>query len=187
MPGDEASVCLHLDDASAIERMAATEELSVSMIVDGARYAFASHPLSAVDAGPGTLVLAAPRELFVLERRRAVRRRLRQGLGVRLEPRRTDAEPTEDALTAVILNLSPDGLACRLSTTRTTQLSVADRLLVSFSLAPDNQTFAFIGHIVSITEGGTPGQVVLGIEFLRGDTPYAQEALRAALAADNDA
>ena len=85
------------------------------------------------------------------------------------------------------MNVSPHGLACRLPESQTTRLSVDDRLFVVFSLGAGNQTFEFTGRIVSITRGGTPGQMVLGIEFIDGGTSHAQEALGAALADDIDA
>jgi len=165
-------------------------ELSAVATICGAEYEFSTTCLPDQAAEPGTIRLAMPNAMFLLERRRTARRTLRRGLNALLTPHvtasATSAE-SEGPVTAVILNISQHGLACRLPAGQTRVLSVDDLLLARFSLGTSTQTFEFTGRIVSITEGGTPEQMVLGIEFIDGGTSHAQEALGAALADGLDA
>lgn len=186
--GDTLLVRVHGDQPSST--MGSGVDLSAVAIVHGVEYEFPTTGILDAACEPGIIRLAAPTELFLLDRRRTTRRLLRQRLGALLTPydsTRTAPADTEESLSAGILNVSPHGLACLLGESQTARLSVDDQLSVAFSLGAGNQTFEFTGRIVSITEGGTPGQMVLGIEFIDGGTSHAQEALSAALADDIDA
>ncbi len=181
--GDTLLIRVHGDQPSFVEHSGV--DLSAVTTVHGLEYEFPTTWISGEACEPDIIRLASPVELFVLERRLIKRRLLRRRLSALLTPHDsafTAPTDTEASFSAVILNVSPHGLACRVPTSRTTRLSVDGQLFVVFSLGAGNQTFEFTGRIVSITEGGTPEQMVLGIEFIDGGTSHAQEALSAALA-----
>jgi len=185
---DTLLVRIHGDEPSSAEH--SSVDLSVVATVRGVEYEFQTTPVPDDARKFGTIRLTMPKELFLLERRRTTRRLLRRRLSAWLTSHDfAGAAPsgTEESVSAVILNVGPHGLACRLPESQTARLSVDDRLFVAFSLGAGNQTFDFTGRIVSITEGGTPEQMVLGIEFIDGGTSRAQEALSAALADGIDA
>jgi len=186
--GETLLVRIHDGEPGAAEHPEV--ELSAIATVHGVEYEFPTTRVPNNLREPGTMSLAVPKHLFVHERRRSPRRTLQRSLSVQLTPRKSaDPAPVdaEESMSAVILNMSPHGLACRLPASQATRLSVDGRLFVSFALGAGNQSFDFTGRIVSITEGGTPERVVLGIEFIDGGTSRAQNALSEALAGGIDA
>ncbi len=152
---------------------------SAVMWIDGVQYAFDTTGASLQSEGEPVLRLQEPAQIDIVERRRASRRPLRAPSRVRLQL----ADPKRDKpFIAVMMNVSPHGLACRLDAFLAKQLSVGAGLTSFFSLEPNDQTFAFPGRIVNITQGGTPGQAIVGIEFTGDKISKAQEeALSAAL------
>jgi len=177
---DPSSLIVMLSHTLSRTFSQAMSEFSVVLWVDGVQYAFDTHGTIERTAGAATLRLTRPTEIDIVERRRARRQRLRETSRVQLL--RTDPESAEP-VSAVMMNVSPHGLACRMDLAVAKQLSVGTALTSTFALNADDKTFSLPGRIVNITQGGTPGQAIIGIEFTGDEISHAQqEALSAALA-----
>ncbi len=77
-----------------------------------------------------------------------------------------------------MLNLSPDGIACRVPQQDAGPLEIGQTVHVAFRLGGSTSVFDLTAGINNITRGGTPGQLVVGLEFMVGQR---LEAGRAAL------
>ncbi len=197
MPGclvacDESAMVARLSGDTTSCPFTATSLFSVVLWVDGVQYTFettnAGGHRSCDDeqVEAHVLRLTIPSRIDIMERRRASRRLLQEPSWVHLRP--TDDSAGDHSYPAVMMNVSPHGLACRLDTSQAEGLSVGVNLMTTFSIEPSDPPFVFPARIVSITSGGTPGQAVVGIELIDDGSSHAQEeALVAALARDSDA
>ncbi|MBU0717916.1 MAG: hypothetical protein KJ749_06675, partial [Planctomycetes bacterium] len=87
--------------------------LRAEIVLDGARYRFnVKCPNTVTDVEPGSLRTACPDRIAVVNRRRCRRRRLRPAAVVTI--RAADA-PEVIRCRAAMMNVSVDGLACRIS------------------------------------------------------------------------
>ena len=110
--------------------------------------------------------MVKPTTITSVERRRSPRRRLRQPTGVLL--RETSVEDGWHCQ-ATLLNLSTGGLACRVPDSDrdgTGRLSVGQAVRVELRPSVSSPTLDLNGRIVTITQGGTPNHLVLGLEFI---------------------
>lgn len=173
-----SSLWMALSDEWA-DATASPSRYTVVWWIDGVQYGFESTGMIDPTFSETVIRLEAPARIEIVERRRVGRRPLRDASRVRLEL--TDRRGDHD-FSASLMNVSPHGLACRLATPEADTLSVGARLVSVFSLEPNDQTFALPGRIVNITQGGTPGQAIIGIEFTGDEvSPAQEEALSAAL------
>ncbi len=141
--------------------------LRVQVEIEGFTYSFETRPLHA-DLGPGPSVihLERPRTITQAERRRSSRRHLHQPTEVTLSHITGN---TESSFEAVMLNVSPDGLACRLTRSQVECLDVGTILQARFRLESSATDFDLCARVCNVTEGGTPGHAVVGIEFTSDD------------------
>ncbi len=105
----------------------------------------------------------------IIERRRVRRRRLHESTTVRfhaIDPALVDFSQ------ARMLNLSEQGLACRMPQAQADRLRIGQTLGVVFRLNEMTEPFDIPARIVTITQGGTTDQRVVGMEFL--DLPELQ-------------
>lgn len=117
------------------------------------------------------------------ERRRSPRRLLRGS--VKIEIRTSGASDTGLA-TATMLNLSESGVACRVPWDEVDRLQTGESIRVLFRLQEADQPFDLPARIINITQAGTPGTCVIGMEFLFGNDSDRQQArLRVALNREN--
>ena len=72
-------------------------------------------------------------------------------------------EPLAEA--ASLMNLSTDGLACRLSTS-VAAFSISDVVRVSFELDHTGARFEFSACVINVTQGATADKTILGLEFV---------------------
>lgn len=114
------------------------------------------------------------------ERRRAPRRQFFDAVEVSLYAGEWDCP-----LRAMLLNLGPGGLACRISRRAGWEWPSVGRIVrVVFTLDSDAEPFALRGRVISDTTAGSTGHWVLGMEFLREEMAAPNGArLRAALRA----
>ncbi len=156
--------------------------LQATMVVGSHRYTFETLCTSDVPLEPaGSIRLYRPTTVLLTDRRRSTRRHLREPCTMTLElagPNGVDRCP------AVMLNLSLDGVACRVSEADAAKLRVMQTLRPGFVLASDPDAFELDACVVSLTPSGTGNQVIAGLEFVdRDDTRATRQRLRAALEA----
>jgi hypothetical protein len=139
--------------------------LRVRLEINGFGYAFETRPLYAAEGpGPGVIHLERPRTVILRERRRSPRRRLHRPTDVILAPA---GGTTDWHCQAAMLNVSPEGLACRVPNDQIESMVVGGTLRVSFRLERSDAEFNLAARVSNVTEGGTPGYVVVGLEFTR--------------------
>jgi len=112
------------------------------------------------------IVLARPRVLRVTQRRRFRRMMLRPSCRVRLQPIEA---PTAEPVAGELLNLSVDGLACRVEQGAAQKVRIGDKMHVAFCPSEAERGFAFGGILRNKTYGASIGHVILGVEFLPED------------------
>jgi hypothetical protein len=182
--------------------------LEVTLEIDQLRYTFEAQCTNeAAPGGAPTLRVRRPVTMTLIDRRRSPRRRLRKRTEVSLSGL---DENLEWCAQAVMLNLSTEGMACRLSAGDALRLELGQVLGVSFALHGRAQTcsseesaalhglksagsrgqkpaaqgegraahrdidasttpFNMRARVSNVTEGGTPGQVVVGLAFVADD------------------
>lgn len=107
-----------------------------------------------------------PKEILTFDRRRSARRMLQEPAEVVLRT----IEPADGwECTAAMLNVSPEGLACRLPRSSASGLSIGRRVRAAFRLGRPPKDFSVAGRITNITIGGTPDSTILGIGFLHAE------------------
>lgn len=115
-----------------------------------------------------------------LDERRRSRRRLLHG-SIRIEIRTSDRSDRGLA-TAAMLNLSESGVACRVPWNEVDRLRTGESIRVLFRPHETDESFDLPARIINITQAGTPGTCVIGMEFLFGnDGERVQARLRVAL------
>lgn len=155
--------------------------LHVVFEIRRARWALTALCSSAEFGAESTVIqVARPHRIAKAERRRSPRRGLREPVRVLIwaggatEPL---AEP------ASLLNLSADGLACRLPSDAVT-FSIEDVVRVSFELDHPDTRFEFSACVINLTRGATIDKTILGLEFVWDEmSPADRDRLVAALAA----
>lgn len=155
--------------------------LRVVFEVRRARWALTSLCSSAeFDVESTVIRIARPQRIAKAERRRSPRRGLHEPVRVLIwaggatEPL---AEP------ASLLNLSANGLACRLPSDAAA-FSIDEAVRVSFELDHPNARFEFSASVINLTRGATIDKTILGIEFVSDEmSPADRDRLVAALAA----
>lgn len=200
MPGsflahDESEMVVKLSNDAPPSPLTARSVFSVVWWVDGIQYACETTYLGGHDGDKNhgnehVIRFAIPSHIDIMERRRASRRLLQERSLVHLRPVDDSVQGAAylQPRTAVMLNVSPHGLACRLDTSRIEGLSVGANLTATFTVEPNDPPLVFPARIVSITSGGTPGQAIVGIEFIDDGNSHArEESLVAALARNADA
>ncbi len=112
----------------------------------------------------------------VADRRRSRRRELREPTDVTiLGVGKTD----EWSVDGVLLNASADGIACRTEQADIVDIAVGRLVRVIFRIGNTEQPFDRHAQVISVTESGTPGWRVMGLEF---SPDHDQPAERARLA-----
>lgn len=110
--------------------------------------------------GGYTLRLLRPENVFVSQRRRFWRAATVESSVVRLADRAGTYQ-----IDAAVLNVSPDGFACRVERADAERFSVGDRLDAGLALAGDGTPIGAVVTVRAITEGGDPGRFIVGVQF----------------------
>ncbi len=138
--------------------------IRVNMEVSNLRYEFTTQCTErAAGLDAGVIRVLKPGTIFQVERRRSPRRRLHERTTVIL---RTDGVDEEWRCAAAMLNLSPDGIACRVLQQDAELLEIGQIVRVEFRLSGTSPVFDPAASISNITHGGTPGKLVVGLEFI---------------------
>jgi hypothetical protein len=161
----DACLTLNLEGLDSVGReILAGLQLEVRIEVDKVRYAFETTCAdeTAPDQ-PVTLRVQKPDAILIADRRRSPRRRLRRPTTVSLHNTGTEREWCSEA---VMLNLSAEGVACRLAGHDSLALKINQTARVLFTLGASSTMFDLTGRVTNITQGGTPGHVVVGLAFV---------------------
>jgi hypothetical protein len=160
--GDEETLLFHRSKTlSGAEPLPTSVLLIVSMTLEGRRYEFLSRWVEAPASPDSPVRITRPDRVAVVERRRS-RRRFVADTTVTLM---TMAETEPLRCRATLLNLSADGVACLASEDDCRGFEENEVLRVRFAVGSPLLTFTLTGRLVNRTGAGTPGQVVLGLEF----------------------
>jgi hypothetical protein len=128
------------------------------------RYLFSSSVTAAPQWGESrSLALARPSVLRVLERRRFLRAKLAPSSKVSVE---WMCGGTTVRHVAPLLNISLDGLACRMDERAAATLQSDDVLTVSFDLPGQDNQFRFTATVCTKT-AASGGYVILGLQFVQ--------------------
>lgn len=155
-------ICVHCENATELA-MNALGRLYADLVLDGTVYHLVAEDLEDVTSGHERLVrIPRPKTVSRIERRRSRRHQFQAARFVDLC---SSNASTGTTLRGRLLNLSPDGLACKMSHADAMLLSDYEHLTASFIVADDQPALTLAGRIVSRTPGGTQGHTVVGIEF----------------------
>lgn len=152
-----------LGSEAAIRAVTQADSLNATLAADGQWYGFKTQR---ADDSPGesapAMTIRKPVTMTVADRRRSPRRRLRGAAWVSLE--------TSDGTQAwrgqaALLNLSMNGLACRVAKDDAEALQREQSVQVTFRAAERSESFELTARVTNVTEG-TPGRCVLGLEFI---------------------
>lgn len=139
------------------------------------RYQFSSYVIGVhPERMPSHVLIARPESLLVIQRRRFKRHSLKQSSAVRFTWLR--GEETVSAL-GDLLNIGPEGLACSLPSDAVEGLLVGNPVQIEFHLPEAAQYFVLEAEIVSKTPASTPDRSVVGVCFLDGRRPEADQSL----------
>ncbi|HVP11594.1 MAG TPA: PilZ domain-containing protein [Phycisphaerae bacterium] len=119
------------------------------------------------------LAFARPKVMGLIERRRFIRAKLAPSSQVHLVWRRAGTTHTHRAS---LLNISPDGLACRLDDDAAAAIGKDDPLEAIFEIPGRHQLFDLRATVKNATPA-SKGATILGIQFTAG--PEAAEQLAA--------
>ncbi len=180
------------DDSHLVIRLTACDPMSrtflqdcpyrVTMAVGDVQYEFEA-VCAEQSATPDAQVIRIlrPHTITSVDRRRSPRRLLRRATNVILRAPDVDEEWQ---CNAAMLNLSPDGIACRAPEHHLGPLQLDQTIRVTFHLVRSSQLFDLKGRIRNITRGATPGQLVVGLEFaVDRDSEESRAELRRVLEA----
>jgi len=163
--GDGGSIRLRLERFDESVRALCEGRLpTIAFEANATRYVFESTgAIQWQDAESGFIRLPKPSTLTLADRRRSERRRLKQRATVSLQMGEEYGAWTSQG---AMLNLSPEGIACRIAREDALRMEVGSVLLVRFGLEEAGQSFEWSARVMNITEGGTAGRTVVGLEFI---------------------
>lgn len=107
--------------------------------------------------------LLEPGNVLRTERRRSPRRRLRAPTEVALRTTEMGASWHGRAL---LLNISPEGLACRLTAAEGAKLKIGQPVRLTLNVGTPLTAFDLAARVVNITEGCTADRLIFGLEFM---------------------
>jgi len=179
--GDEHRIIVETAPLSRRTRaMFSARDLRARIDVCGCRYSFATRCVDmSADLAADRLRIVRPTVIEVVERRRSARRQLRAPADALIRP----TGGGEDwSLCADVLNVSADGIACRMDAEPAARLQVGRQIGVTLRLDTASEGFALTALVISVIEASTPARVIVGMEFVKDGRWRASCArLRAAL------
>jgi hypothetical protein len=165
---------IRLNDPAESSALADGLRIQGTLETDDIPYLFETRCDAPADPGEqGSIRLPLPNTLQAIERRQSTRKLLHQPTEVTL---RNVNGATAFSLRAAMLNVSAEGLACRVSTADATRLSRGLHVWARFRVGDDPEPFEMICRITNETRGGTPDTVVLGMAFVEEENPPLSHA-----------
>jgi c-di-GMP-binding flagellar brake protein YcgR len=157
---------LSLDD-QAHEAIAVGDQCRVTIDIDGQHAWFQSVVLSTGEGEAGALIrIAVPESVTIEQRRRFWRAPVRRSSTVHLTP------VGQSTLEAALLNISIDGLACRLARRDARHLDIATTVGLTFEL-DDNAQIAIDGTVRAVTPASEPENTIVRLQFSAESIPDA--------------
>lgn len=147
------------------------------------RYMFCSNVVAVSQEPPGSgavhICLERPETIQVGQRRRFWR--FRPAMSSQVELRWVDAGDQSPAHgIGWLCNVSANGMACRVDNHVADRLGIGERIRLVFALSPgDPERFKLEAVLCSKTPAGTPGTIILGLQFITGaEHPASAEAAK---------
>lgn len=169
--GDEKALLMEITGKPAVAPQGLVHASCCATLYSDHRYSFPTEiPAAPAWGNTRSVVLARPTILTVLERRRYVRAKLAPSCHVNLEWMQSGACFLK---TAVLLNISVDGLACRLSTRDAASLPVGQPVLVQFELPESSRPFKLQAETCNRTPTDDD-HVIIGMQFADSSRHQAQ-------------
>lgn len=135
----------------------------VELFLSDARCFFCSEVVDFIGQSVAwTMQLARPERMHLLQRRRFMRAKLQPSAHVELYGADyCGPEPARGQL----LNVSPDGLACKVPVEVGDALGIDDLLAIGFTLWPDSEPFTVAARVKNKTTAGSSEWMILGLQF----------------------
>lgn len=152
-----------LGSEAAVRAVRQADLLEATLAADGQWYSFETRRADG-DQGEATsgLTVRKPTTMTVADRRRSPRRRLRGAAWVLLKAGQ-GSHPWRGK--AALLNLSMDGLACRVTKDDAEALHTDQSVQVTFDAADRSGPFELTARVTNVTEGASC-RCVVGLEFV---------------------
>lgn len=177
--GDQKAILMEITGRPGVNPTDLVNATCHVSVYSDQRYQFASEITAAPRWGETrSLAIARPRSVHVLERRRFVRAKLAPSSKVTIEWSRGS---TSHRLAANLLNISVEGLACRMDDAAAAALATGDSVRVSFELPGHARPFLLHASVCNKTPASA-AHTIVGIQFQ--STPQQEaplQALRAVL------
>ncbi|HNO77536.1 MAG TPA: PilZ domain-containing protein [Phycisphaerae bacterium] len=142
--------------------------LEVQFALDGQAYFFTS---STLVCNEDCMQIGRPTNLHTWQRRRFMRASIAKSTAVKI----MDLDmPGQLIGEGAMLNVSQDGLACRLGRDVADRIDIDERIGVEFEIGDERIALAVDGRVKSKTAGGSPNTIIVGICF--NHDPLNQEA-----------
>jgi hypothetical protein len=156
-------------------------EVRAVLLLDDRRYSFEARCLGpSQHAGEGLLLIECPKVITAIERRRSRRHEFRRPAEVTLEgidglqPGRSRGK---------LLNLSKNGMACRIPAEDAAHIAVGSTLRVMFLPGEDHHGIDVKGRVTNVTRGASAEHAIVGMEFIGLESPsFPREVFQKALA-----
>jgi len=160
---DDASVCLVMQEpmrpAAGLIPGALVE---ISFIADHCCYRFRGTVGTSNGPGiPKQIQMSRPDQIDLVERRRSPRRRFSRTAVVKVWRPANGSAPIQ----AVMLNLSEDGLACRIHPDEHAPVAASEQVRIRFPTGLLGEELELSAQICSVVPGGTDGSVIVGMVF----------------------
>jgi c-di-GMP-binding flagellar brake protein YcgR len=135
--------------------------------LDNRRYSFETRLAPEGESPRGDVVrIVAPATLRSVDRRRTIRRRLRRAAPVVLI---SDGPGPKRTMQGAVLNLSSDGLACRIRRSESGGIRPGRTIRALFNADAHGEAIELTARVVSMTPAGTRDHQILGLEFVVDD------------------
>ncbi len=177
--GDQKAILMELTGRPTLNPADLVNATCQVCVYSDHRYQFATEITAAPQWGETrSLAMVRPRIIHVLDRRRFVRAKLAPSSKVAIDWNRAG---TPHRYTANLLNISIEGLACRVEDGAAAALNVGDSLRVTFQLPGHEKPFVLNATVSNKTPASTD-YTILGVQFAASpNQTFAMDALKLAL------
>lgn len=138
--------------------------LRISLDVGQVRYVFDTNRIECADSvGQSCIRVLAPSTIILAERRKSPRRQLRKTTQITLS---STSGRDQWRCVGSLLNLSPEGMACRIPEGEAQSPDLDQIVDVRFQLDDHSPEFELGARVVTRQHGSSRGQTLVGLEFV---------------------